>query len=39
MSKENETNKWLDAQLHPEHYTDEELDHLLAEQAGMKCLC
>ena len=34
MSKENETNKWLDAQLHPEHYTDEELDHLLAEQAG-----
>lgn len=34
MSKENETNKWLDAQLHPELYTDEELDHLLAEQAG-----
>lgn len=34
MSKENETNKWLDAQLHPEHYTDEELDHLLTEQAG-----
>ena len=34
MSKENETNKWLDAQLYPEHYTDEELDHLLAEQAG-----
>lgn len=34
MSKENETNKWLDAQLHPEHYTDEELDHLLAGQAG-----
>lgn len=34
MSKEKETNKWLDAQLHPELYTDEELDHLLAEQAG-----
>ena len=34
MSKENETNKWLDAQLHPELYTDEELDYLLAEQAG-----
>lgn len=34
MSKENETNKWLDAQLHPELYTDEELDQLLAEQAG-----
>lgn len=33
MSKENEINKWLDAQLHPEHYTDEELDYLLAEQA------
>ena len=33
MSKENDTNKWLDAQLHPEHYTDEELDHLLTEQA------
>ena len=34
MSKENETNKWLDAQLHPELYTDEELNHLLTEQAG-----
>lgn len=34
MSKENETNKWLDAQLHPEHYTDEELDELLIQQAG-----
>ena len=34
MSKEKETDKWLDAQLHPEHYTDEELDHLLTEQAG-----